>query len=144
MNILIRPALEKDVPAIISLIAELADTIGETSPLTGEYVLSYLAAPGSTVLVAEDEGRALGLLSYSLRPNLYHANNSCLIEELIVTLSAQGQGIGGMLVDALLDRMNTGSCAEISVTTMPDNLGAQKFYRAHGFIDEAIFLEKHL
>ncbi len=35
------------------------------------------------------------------------------------------------------------SAAEVSVTTMPDNQGAIRFYKRHGLVDEAVFLEKH-
>jgi len=143
MNTIIRPAQNKDAPAILKLIAELAETIDEKSPLTIEYILAYLATPGSTVLLAENDKSVLGLLSSSLRPNLYHGSNSCLIEEFIVGESARGQGVGGLLLDALLEALKDKACAEVSVTTMPDNLGAIKFYKAHGFVDEAIFLEQH-
>jgi ribosomal protein S18 acetylase RimI-like enzyme len=143
MNIEVRTAQNKDAAAILKLIGELAESIDERSPLTIEYILSYLATPGSTVLLAENDGNVLGLLSSSLRPNLYHGGNSCLIEELVVDQSVRGQGVGGLLLDALLESLQAKECAEVSVSTMPDNLGALKFYKTHGFVDEAIFLEKH-
>jgi ribosomal protein S18 acetylase RimI-like enzyme len=34
-------------------------------------------------------------------------------------------------------------CAEVSVSTLSDNEDAQRFYRSHGLVDEAVFLEKH-
>jgi ribosomal protein S18 acetylase RimI-like enzyme len=79
-----------------------------------------------------------------IRPNLYHAANSALIEELVVRESARGRGVGGALMSELLRRLSAQGCAEVSVTTMPDNDGAIRFYRSHGLVDEAVFLEKHL
>jgi hypothetical protein len=35
-------------------------------------------------------------------------------------------------------------CAEVSVSTMPDNQEAIRFYNKLGLVDEAIFLERHL
>ena len=79
---------------ITALVRELAETGGESSPVTAEYAAAYLAAPGSHVLLAEEDGRTVGLLSYGVRPNLYHGGNVALIEELVVTAGARGQGAG--------------------------------------------------
>ena len=144
MSITVRPATSTDAPAIVELIGELARNYGETSPITQEFAREYLAFPGNSILLAEEEGRVAGLLSYSLRPNLYHAANSALIEELVVRASARGRGVGSALMSELLRRLPSQGCAEVSVTTMPDNDGAIRFYRSHGLVDEAVFLEKHL
>ena len=144
MSITVRQATPTDAPAIVELIGELARTLGGTSPITQDYVGEYIAFPGSSILLAQEDGRVAGLLSYSLRPNLYHAANSALIEELVVRESARGRGVGSALMSELLRRLPSQGCAEVSVTTMPDNEGAIRFYRSHGLVDEAVFLEKHL
>ena len=144
MSITVRLATSTDAPVVVELIGELAGSYGETSPITQEFVGEYLAFPGNSILLAEENGRVAGLLSYSLRPNLYHAANSALIEELVVRESARGRGVGGALMSELLRRLPSQRCAEVSVTTMPDNEGAIRFYRSHGLVDEAVFLEKHL
>ena len=143
MTITIRDAAPKDADHIVSLIAELAENEGEQCALTEAYVLDYLSFPGSDILLAVEGGRVLGLLSFNRRPNLYHAGDSALIEELVVTARVRGQGIGTMLVAALVERLEGLGCEEVSVTTMADNHGAIKFYKKHGFEDEALFLEKH-
>lgn len=143
MNITIRTAVESDSASISRLITELAENGGETSPLTAQYAAQYLASPGSYVLLAEKEQQVVGLLSYSIRPNLYHAGDSCLIEEFVVRQSARSQGIGGQLLEALFQQLASLNCVEVSVTTMPDNQKAMAFYKAHGMVDEAVFLEKH-
>lgn len=146
MPIIVREARPGDERVIVELIRELAQTDGEASPITEGYVREHLTfAPcGSHVLLAEQEGRAVGLLSYSVRPNLYHAANSALIEELVVRESARGQGVGSALLSDLLNRLPSLGCAEVSVSTMPDNQDAMRFYRSHGLVDQAVFLEKHL
>jgi ribosomal protein S18 acetylase RimI-like enzyme len=139
MSINIRDAGPEDAAAIVRLIAEL----GGQSPVTKEYVESYLSFPGSGVLLAEEGDQTIGLLSYSVRPNLYHAGDSCLIEELIVHEPARGRGVGSALMSELFRRLISTGCAEVSVSTMPGNQRAIKFYKYHGLIDEAILLEKH-
>jgi ribosomal protein S18 acetylase RimI-like enzyme len=144
MPITVRDVRSGDQATVVQLVAELAQTLAETSPLTERYVEEYLDFPGCGILLAEEGDHAVGLLSYSLRPNLYHAANSALIEELIVRESARGRGVGSALVSELLRRLPSQGCAEVSVTTTPDNAGAIRFYRSHGLVDEAVFLEKHL
>lgn len=133
-----------DEAAIAALIQELAAASGDTSPVTEDYVREYLATPGSHILLARLEGQTVGLLSYLVRPNLYHAGPSALIEELVVSGAERGQGVGSALLRHLLAHLEATGCTEVSVTTLPDNEGAQRFYRAHGLVDEAVFLEKHM
>lgn len=143
MTVTVRNAGSADAAQIVSLVAELAENEGEQCSLTEAYVLSYLDFPGSEILLAVDGEHTLGLLSFSCRPNLYHAGDSALIEELVVTADARGRGVGGLLVSALVTRLEALGCEEVSVTTMADNNQAIHFYRKHGFEDEALFLERH-
>ena len=139
----IRIANPQDAEVVVRLVRELAQNEGEEIGLDEAYVHQYLAFPGSAILLAVQGERAIGLLSYSVRPNLYHAGESALIEELVISASARSQGIGGLLVAALLERVEALGCEEVSVSTMPDNHGAIRFYKSHGFEDEAVYLERH-
>ncbi|NLF00319.1 MAG: GNAT family N-acetyltransferase [Anaerolineales bacterium] len=140
----VRQAVTQDAHRVVELVQQLAATIGEDSPVSATTVEDFLAYPGSGVLLAEEGGRVVGLLSYSVRPNLYHAANVCLIEDLIVDRAARGRGIGSALVEAMFAHAHACGCAEVSVTTMPDNTVARSFYQRFGLVDEAIYLEKHL
>jgi ribosomal protein S18 acetylase RimI-like enzyme len=139
---IIRSATPIDAPVIVALISELAQSGGESSPITIEFTCQYLAS-GGKILLAEVEQQVVGLLSYSTRLDLYHAGTTALIEELVVAEAWRGQGVGGALLDELLKRLEQEGCVEVSVTTMPDNAGAMRFYKSHGLTDEAVYLEKH-
>jgi glucosamine-phosphate N-acetyltransferase len=143
MSIDIREATHHDAAAVVTLIRELAQENMEASPVSEAYVLSYLSTAGNAVLLAEEDGRLAGLLGYSIRPNLYHAGDSCLLEELVVARGMRRQGVGGALVGELIHRAENRGCAEISVSTLRDNQRAIEFYRRHGFTDEALLLERH-
>ena len=140
----IRPARPGDEAAIVALVRELSDSGGWHTPIEQEYVRTYLANPHCGVLLAADGGRIVGLLSYTVRPNLFHAGDTALVEELIVHDLDRGRGVGGALLVALMDFARARGCVEVSVTTMPDNEDAQRFYRSHGLVEEALFLERHL
>jgi ribosomal protein S18 acetylase RimI-like enzyme len=140
----IREATLADASVIVRLIGEHAAASGEQSPITEDYIAIYFANPTSKILLAEVQNRVVGLLSYSIRPDLFHANPSCLLEELIVEETARGQGVGSALVAELFSRLTLLACAEVSAAVMPTNQRAIKFYQAHGLIEEALYLEKHL
>lgn len=139
----IREAGPGDEPVIVRLIREFAEDGSDTSLLTEEFVREYLTSPGSFILLAEAEGQAVGLLSYSIQPDLYHAGPAAYIAELYVHGPDRGHGVGGALLTDLFRRLARLGCVVVSVAVMPDNEGALRLYRAHGLVDEAVFLEKH-
>ena len=140
----IREAQLEDAANIVALIQELAQDEGDPSPLTESYAATYLAQSHSQVLLAEKGGEVVGLLSYSIRPSLYHAGPACEIEELVVHKGARRLGVGSRLIEAVLQRAAANRCQEISVSTLFDNEGAIALYKQHGFEDEALLLERHL
>jgi len=142
-DISVRDATGRDASSITLLIGQLAASAGGTSPVTTDYVQDYLVSSGNGVLLAESLGEVVGMLSYSVRNGLYHAGDSCLIEEVVVRDDARGRGVGSALMRELLSRLEAAGCAEVSVTVLSDNAGAIKFYRRHGLTDQAVFLEKH-
>lgn len=143
MQASIRPATPEDARVVAALIIEMAAEEGEQTGLTMAYAAGYLRAPGCGALLAEVDGLPAGLLSYTIRPDLYHAGPTCIIQELVVTAAQRGHGIGSALLETFLAQMQAQGMREVSVTTMPDNQGAMALYRRHGLVDEAVYLEKH-
>ncbi len=143
MSIHIREATAGDEADVIALVQQLAHSIGEASPINEPFVTRFLSLPGSHVLLAEEEGRVVGLLSYSVRPNLYHAGDIGLIEELVVRQAHRGRGVGSALLSHVLQRLASAGCVEVSVATLSDNEPAKRLYRSHGLMDEALLLQKH-
>jgi ribosomal protein S18 acetylase RimI-like enzyme len=142
-EVTVRRARGGDAEAIVRLVREHAREDGESSPLTPEFVRHCLDVPYHRILVAEGGGEVIGLLSYSLRDDLHHAGQVCLIEELVVAAPHRGRGVGGALISSLTDELRKSGCAELSVTVMPGNHGGIRFYRAHGLTEEALLLEMH-
>jgi len=139
----VRPAVPQDAVAICGLVHELARANGEQTRLAPEFVTRYLCSPGCAALVAEAGGRVIGFLSYHIHPNLYHAGSTALIEECVVSADSRGRGVGRELVLAGVEAAERAGCEEISVSTMFENDGAQRFYRSLGFGDDALLLEIH-
>jgi ribosomal protein S18 acetylase RimI-like enzyme len=135
----IRAAGPADAPGIVQLIRQM----GTDSEITEDYVLYYLSGSERGVLLACLGESVTGLLSYSVRADLYHAGNSVLIEELVVDADVRGLGIGGRLLDALLEKLPGLRCKELCLAVMPDNEAAIRLYKRHGLVEEALFLERH-
>jgi len=140
----VRLAEAYDAEAIAALVTTLAGELHEHSPLTPGYVEGYLRSPGAHVLLAVRGEVVLGLLSYTFRPGLYHAADSCLIDELVVQPNERNRGLGTHLLQEAIRRARAHRCAEVSLSVMTANQDALRFYQRHGFDDQALLLERHL
>ncbi len=140
----IRLASDTDAISIVQLVQELAESGGEYSPINEGYVGYFLNQPNCFVMLAEAERQTIGLLSYMIKPDLYHGGDTCYMAELIVKDGFRGHGVGSALIENLIERMSSQGCVEVSVSTMPDNHEAIRFYKKHGLVDEAVLLERHL
>lgn len=137
---LIRKATAADAGRIVYLIRQM----GNDAEVTEDYVLHYLNGTDRHILLAQRGDMVQGLLSYSVRADLFHAGDSVLIEELIVDEDCRGEGIGSALLSSLMEILKETSCKEVCLAVMPDNTDAIRFYKRHGLTEEAVFLEKHL
>ena len=136
-------ARSNDAERVVEMMAVLAAQEGAQSALTPVYVEKYLLTEGSRVLMARAGRKSLGMLSFSIRPDLFHGAQACLIEALVVCEEARGQGVGSALLKECLAIARKAGCAEASVSTMEDNLKAIEFYKKHGFEGGALFMEIH-
>lgn len=143
MTIEIKKAAEADADKLVPLITVLAGENGETTSLTPGYARRYLAASGQGALLVLAEGEPVGLLSYSLRPGLYHAASSLVIEDLVILPAFRRRGLAKRLVAEAVALARANGCAEISVSTGLDNQRAQRLYRSAGLVDESLLLEMH-
>jgi ribosomal protein S18 acetylase RimI-like enzyme len=139
-----RLAKPDDAEAIAALVTTLAAELQEHSPVTPAYVADYLRSPGAHVLLAVRGQAVLGLLSFTFRPSLYHAADSCLIDELVVHPAERNHGLGTRLLQETIQRARAHHCAEVSLGVMISNRDALRFYQRHGFEDQALLLERHL
>ena len=143
MQVKIRPATSDDAPAIVGLMAHLAEFgHGQVDPGVEDRLCVMIESPGYALLVAEDEqGQVAGLLTMSQRWTLWHRGRCALVEELVVDRAARRQGVGRALIQAALDWARAQGCSEVEISTEPDNSGAQAFYRKLGFESTALLLE---
>jgi GNAT superfamily N-acetyltransferase len=143
MNIKLIKADSGDTPAIIALVRELAESSGEISPVNARCVQNYLAYPGCEVILAKIDQKPVGLISFSIKPNLFHGSDVCVIEELVSSAAHRGKGVGAALLERVKVIAKERNCAELGLGAYADNKNALRFYRHHGLTDEAVWLEMH-
>jgi len=142
-GVVVREAGGGDEVIVAELVRELACLEDEAAAATPELVAEYLAFPLSGALLAELDGQAVGLLTWFVRPGLFHGGHLGYIDELVVREHARRKGVADALLGAVMARFAAAGCVEVSVSTMPDNEPARALYRKHGLVDEALFLERH-
>ena len=95
-------------------------------------------AEKGTILLAEQDGDAVGLITLSYPVAIRCGGIYTCIEEFIVSEAARGKGVGGQLLEAAIAEATAKGCYEIQVNR-PSELG-YPVYLQHGWQD----LGKHL
>ncbi|MEW6554435.1 MAG: GNAT family N-acetyltransferase [Actinomycetota bacterium] len=147
----IKKAAIEDEEKIFRLIRELADAVGfaEQAPLIDIGIWSktlerMLSSPDWVFLLALEDGEALGLVLFYIRPTLTTGMNKAIITEMIVTERARGRGAGKGLIEEAKKRALQRGCSIMAVATDLDNAGATGFYKKMGFTHERMYFEAQL
>ncbi|MBO5805403.1 MAG: GNAT family N-acetyltransferase [Tidjanibacter sp.] len=101
-------------------------------PLTAERLAEVVAAPNTTLFVAQSEGVIVGSLTL-----LYYQsplNNKYWIEDVVTSPTQRGRGIGRALVEAAITHARTHHpSATLMLTSNPSRTAARNLYRSVGF-----------
>ena len=133
----IRLADHDDVPALANLLGELFAQEHEFAPERTVQArgLRMLLDQGNAVrvLAAEQDGRVvgMGILHYAVSTAL--GCRVANLEDVIVTKSARGKGIGKILMAGIIERARADGVQRITLLTDHDNTVGQAFYRSFGF-----------
>jgi N-acetylglutamate synthase-like GNAT family acetyltransferase len=131
----LRRATLADVEAIRALVGELGYG-GLDERTFAEGFRSVLGDAAQQVWVAEREGRILGLMSLTIRPQLRLAGPMVSIDEMVVTESARGSGVGGALLEIAKSEATRISARRLELHTgkrLPSY--ARGFYVKNGFVE---------
>lgn len=88
-------------------------------------------------LIAEEDGRAVGLAEVSIRPYAEgcRTNRVGFLEGWYVVPDARRRGVGAALVAAAEEWARAQGCTELASDTEPDNHVSAEAHRALGFTD---------
>ena len=136
--VVVRPAQEEDLPAILDLLEAVAAEgrwLGTEAPVDRAARMEVLAArvAGGTRAVhyvAVSEGEMVGQLSMELQ-----ASNVAELG-MLVAREWRGRGIGTALVEAGLQWARAAGSHKVTLQMWPHNDAARALYRKFGFVEE--------
>lgn len=140
-TLVVRSAVEADAPALLANLAEILEgpfnvtRPGEVEPSVEEeqaWIAANRDEPGRIALVAEVDGRVVGLLDF--RPGRRHRIRHRGEFGMSVIQSCRRRGIGDALVTALLDwARDEPHLVKVGLAVQADNEAAIRLYEKHGF-----------
>ncbi|WP_211266596.1 GNAT family N-acetyltransferase [Halotalea alkalilenta] len=85
------------------------------------------------ILVAKQGDEVLGMVGLLFTLSTALGAKVAMLEDMVVTPAARGEGIGGRLLEAAVALAEREGCRRVTLLTDGDNLSAQRFYASHGF-----------
>jgi ribosomal protein S18 acetylase RimI-like enzyme len=129
-----------DATAVVDVLDSYAsDPRGGSTPLTAgvreQLVPALRAHPTTLVLLAFDDGQALGLCVGFWGLSSFRARPLLNIHDLAVRPGHRGQGIGRALLTAAEALARQRGCCKLTLEVQEDNLPARQLYERFGFGD---------
>ena len=144
----IRDATVEDWPDVAGLLVELGRDVSTSAPSNPSYVIRFgghLARRETRTLVAhEATGRVLGFIDMEFRQRLGHPRPQAWVNDLVVTESERGKGIGTALLKEAEDLARKRGCFRMSLETSAWREATHRFYEREGWIDNGKWFVKLL
>jgi len=134
MSITIRRATKEDCPRLLELIKELA--VYEKAPDEVTVTLDHFVESGFGknpiwwTFVAEEDGLVMGFALYYVRYSTWKGQ-AMYLEDILVTESARGRGIGKLLFDRLIEEARERKFTRIIWQVLEWNEPAINFYKKY-------------
>ena len=117
---------------LCAAVTALVPQLSRSSPAPSAEALSRIVAqPGTTVFVARDEGRIVGMLT--LATFEIPTGVRGWIEDVVTDTGARGKGVASALVEAALAHAAAHGVRTVDLTSRPDRDDANRLYVKLGF-----------
>ena len=148
-DLIIRPATEDDIGAIVNLLAD--DPLGskrETTDDLAPYIAAYAriaADPGQHLVVAERAGRIVGTLQLTVIPGLSRRGATrSIIEGVRVASTERGSGLGTTLLEWAVQQSRRLGVDLVQLTSDATRTDAHRFYERLGFVQSHVGFKLNL
>ena len=146
-EVVIREALEEDLPGVLALYAQPGLDDGHT--LTVEkaklHYRRFKQYPNYRLFVAELNGAIVGTFALLIMDNLAHLGApSGVVEDVVVTEDLRGKGIGRRMMEAALAICRESGCYKMALSSNLKREAAHAFYESldfekHGYSFSVVF-----
>lgn len=144
----IRPATVQDWPQVAGLLVELGRDVSPSATSNPSFVIRFgghLARREARTLVARAAGeRLVGLLDMEFRQRLGHPRPQAWVNDLVVTESARGCGVGAALLAEAERLAEARGCFRMSLETANWREATHRFYEREGWTDNGKWFVKLL
>jgi len=136
MGVQIRLATSEDYSECVRLLGVLGASTGDGEPaiINREIFSKMLDGERGAILIAEEGGQVLGMSSISFNIALRYKESYCQLEELVVDPTARGKNVGGLLVEAAVQKARQTGCNDFGLYLMKTTEHNQPFYEKYGFM----------
>ncbi len=86
------------------------------------------AAEPVYAMVAEEDGKLLGLVHYLFHRNTWFETNVCYLQDLFTAPGARGKGVATALIEAVYEKARGRSAPRVYWMTQENNATARKLY----------------
>ena len=142
MSVHIREAGEADLDAVLALYDEIEDGPGQglTLAQARDVLAQFRRYPSYHLFVACGvQGAVIGSYALLVMHNLAHRGApSAIVEDVVVTPAAQGQGIGRQMMAHALQRAREAGCYKLALSSNSKRVKAHAFYESLGFAQHGL------
>lgn len=127
--------LETYTPEVAARVRELLIQLSRSGKDKGEIPREWfedvINSPYHDLLIAEEDGKILGIatLSILMGPGI---RKNAYLEDFVTDSTVRGKGIGSALWQAMLDWAAEKGCKDLEFTCGHGRESAQEFYKHHG------------
>jgi [ribosomal protein S18]-alanine N-acetyltransferase len=123
VDFLIRPLVEDDLTAVMAI-----EVASFSTPWRENTFRALMRRTDTDLFVAEAEGRVLGYTA------AWTVLDQSELGNVAVNPDARTRGVGGALVDAVVERVKARGAHELFLEVRESNQTAQRVYRERGFV----------
>jgi predicted N-acetyltransferase YhbS len=139
-SLIIRSATKEDAPALSRLLGQLGYP-SEAADIP-DRLDKLLARPETTVLVADQKGQAVGVVTVHLFQAMHANEPIAWLTALVVDEAVRGQGVGSALVQRAEEWASQHGAPRISLTSALHRAAAHEFYKARDYEHTGVRLTK--
>ncbi len=137
MDIILREAVENDLPGLLALYGQLGQDDGSVLPLNDAHRIfkRFEKYPSYHLYVAVLAGEVVGTFALLVMDNLGHRGSpSAILEDVVVDETLRGMGIGTQMMSYAHDLCHAQGCYKMTFSSNINREPAHRFYESLGFM----------